>query len=581
MQRKRNLILVFLALALVLSFGAVSAQDEGAVFKGAWPYTEPPQGHFNQFATGRIDLGIYYDLMFPPLAFYHWGSGEYEGILADSFGFDEDNNYVVTLKSGSMWSDGTPVTAQDIVTTFNVFYLTSHQAWNSISGVEAVDDLTARFTVTAPSAALERLILVENTQPTSVYGDFAGRAQELITAGTKAGEAAFDDLLAELTAFRPDPIGNTFVIDPDSITAGNLMLVKNPDGFNADVVRFDTIQVSNGETEAVTPLVANSDVWYATHGFPPATEASFVEQGVEIIRHPGYSGPAIYVNHEDPILSRVEVRQAIAYAINREENGFVSLGESGVAVEYMTGMSDSLAESFLSEDVLNSLNTYDYDPDAGAALLEGIGFTKGDDGVWMDDQGNRLAFELKFPAEFADWSAAAENATQALNDFGFEITGSAVQFQQQEQEVYDSNFQMAIRNWGTSSPFPSNSYREPYNRYNGQGLLAGEETGGGMNFNMDVTYSGGEVNVFDATIAAGQGLDVEAQNALIQQLAVSYNELLPAIPLWERYGNNPFHREFLDAPAGDEESVAVNPWSGNDAFIPYWILTGAMGPGGM
>jgi peptide/nickel transport system substrate-binding protein len=277
----------------------------------------------------------------------------------------------------------------------------------------------------------------------------------------------------------------------------------------------------------------------------------------------------------------VEVRQAIAYAINREENGFVSLGESGVAVEYMTGMSDSLAESFLSEDVLNSLNTYDYDPDAGAALLEGIGFTKGDDGVWMDDQGNRLAFELKFPAEFADWSAAAENATQALNDFGFEITGSAVQFQQQEQEVYDSNFQMAIRNWGTSSPFPSNSYREPYNRYNGQGLLAGEETGGGMNFNMDVTYSGGEVNVFDATIAAGQGLDVEAQNALIQQLAVSYNELLPAIPLWERYGNNPFHREFLDAPAGDEESVAVNPWSGNDAFIPYWILTGAMGPGGM
>jgi peptide/nickel transport system substrate-binding protein len=263
----------------------------------------------------------------------------------------------------------------------------------------------------------------------------------------------------------------------------------------------------------------------------------------------------------------------------------------------MSGMNDSLSELFLSEDVLDSLNTYDYDPEMAASLLEGIGFTKGDDGVWIDDQGNRLAFELKFPAEFADWSAAAENATQQLNDFGFDITATAVQFQQEEQDAYDSNFQMIIRNWGTSSPFASNSYLEVYRRYNGQGLVAGEETGGGMNFDPDVTYTNPlgcaaakamalkpaaqdscTLNVLDAAIAAGQGLDAEAQNAIIEQLAISFNQLLPAIPLWERYGNNPLNREFVEAPASDDESVAANPWSGNDAFIPYWILTGQLGP---
>src|SRR5690606_5815128 len=103
---------------------------------------------------------------------------------------------------------------------------------------------------------------------------------------------------------------------------------------------------------------------------------------------------------------------------------------------------------WLSEETIDSLNTYEVDVDAATALLEGIGFSKGDDGKWVDDQGNPLAFELTFPQEYADWSAAAENAIAQLNDFGFDITGRGVQFQQHEQDVYDGNFQIAVRNWG-------------------------------------------------------------------------------------------------------------------------------------
>jgi peptide/nickel transport system substrate-binding protein len=300
-----------------------------------------------------------------------------------------------------------------------------------------------------------------------------------------------------------------------------------------------------------------------------------VDAGIDIIRGPNYNGPALYVNHSVAPFDRVEVRQALAHAIDRDQNGFVSLGESGVAVEYMMGFSDNLAELWLSEDTLDSLNTYDYDVEAAAALLEGIGFTKGDDGVWLDDQGTRMAFELIFPAEFLDWAAAAENATQALNDFGFEITARGVTFQQQQQDVYDSNFQLAIRNWGTGNPFPGNSYLEAYNRYNGQGELAGEGVGGGMRFDPNLTYSGGEINVLDLSYASLEGLDVDAQKAIVEQLAVSYNELLPAIPLWERYNNNPLNRTFLDAPAGDD-SIYLN--AGVDHFMPYLIITGGVAP---
>ena len=47
--------------------------------------------------------------------------------------------------------------------------------------------------------------------------------------------------------------------------------------------------------------------------------------GIDIIRGPGYNGPAIYVNYTVSPLDKVEVRQAMAYVINRDQNGFVSL----------------------------------------------------------------------------------------------------------------------------------------------------------------------------------------------------------------------------------------------------------------
>ena len=60
-----------------------------------------------------------------------------------------------------------------------------------------------------------------------------------------------------------NPIGTekfTYKLDPSSITAQNLMLVKNPGGLGSDTVKFDQVRLWNGETTDVTPLVANGDL---------------------------------------------------------------------------------------------------------------------------------------------------------------------------------------------------------------------------------------------------------------------------------------------------------------------------------
>jgi peptide/nickel transport system substrate-binding protein len=565
-----------LCIALLALFTVWSNAQEGTTFYGGWPYELPPDGHFNTFASKAINLGTYQPLMEPPLATYIWDAGTYEGMAASEFGFDEDNNYVVTLKPDITWSDGTPLTSEDVVATFNTAYLIGAAAWDSLEKVETVDDMTVKFTLSEPSFAAERLILITYLRPASVYGTFAERAAPLIERKAEAGDPEFDALLQELTEFRPEMFiaAGPYVLEAENISDSKVTLVKNPGGVGGDTAAFDNVVLWNGETEAVTPLVASGQLWYGTYGFPPATEKSFVDAGIDIIRGPSYSGPALYFNHSVAPFDRPEVRRALAHVIDREENGFVSLGESGVAVEYMMGFSDNLAELYLSDETLEALDPYDYDVEAATAMLEEIGFTKGSDGVWLDDQGNRMAFELIFPAEFADWAAAAENATQALNDFGFEITARGVQFQQQQQDVYDSNFELAIRNWGIGSPLPYLSYLEPYRRYNGQGELAGQQAQG-MKFDTNVTYSGGELDVVQAAIDSSKGLDTDAQNAIIEQLALSFNELLPIIPLWERYGNNPLNREFLNAPPGDDP---IYKNSGADHFMPYMIVTGKITP---
>ncbi|MEO8394099.1 MAG: ABC transporter substrate-binding protein, partial [Chloroflexota bacterium] len=564
---KRGFTLLLVVLAMLFAFSAASAQDP-TTFNGGWPYQPPPTGHFNQFAANNIiALGAYYPLMNPPLAVYHWDTGEYEGYLADTLGFDADNNYVVTLKPGLKWSDGSAVTSADVVTTFEVQYLLNNVVWKSMSKVEAVDDLTVKFTLTGPSKLVERQIVAQvNIGANSVYGDIAKMADPLITAAKTSDDDGFKAALQALTDLRPAaPVASgPYVLDPASITAQNLTLVKNVGGLHAADVKFDQVRLWNGETEAVTPLVSNGDLWYGTYGFPPATEKAFIDAGLDIIRGPFHSGPAIYFNYKVYPFDKVEFRQAVAYIIDRDQNGSVSLGQSGLAVGYMTGIGDSLVDSWVADDVKAKLNTYDVDLDKATELLTGIGFTKGSDGKWLDDKGAPLAFTLEFPSDYTDWSAAAENALEQLNAFGFDITGNAVVSTQEEPDVYNSNFQMAIRNWGASSPFPGISWLEPFQRYNGQGLSAGQQVGGGINFNNDVTYSGGELNLLDATIKSGQGLDVDAQKAIIDQIALAYNELLPAIPLWERLGNNPLNRKFVNAPASDDP-IYLNPSSGTDS----------------
>lgn len=368
-------------------------------FHAAWPYDPPPVGHYNTFVPGSLALGIYQDLMEPSLFIYKWADDTWIPLAGTEWSLADDTTIEVKLIEGAVWSDGSAFTSQDVIDTFQIVRLLNQTVWRYLDSVEAVDEHTVQFKLKEPTNIGPRYVL-RNTRihASSVYGEWAQRVTDLVTAGNTPDDQEWKDALAEFNQFRPDDmvVLGPYKIDPSSITEATLILNKVPTSYWANTVRFERIVNYNGETPVITPLVLAGDVDYATHGFPPATVQEFMNLGYRIIRPPIYNGPTIGFNHTVHPFEIKEFRQALAYAVDRAQNGQIAMAESGVPVEWMTGMSDNFVDAWLTDDVKAKLNKYEYDPAKAEELLTGIGFSKGSDGVWLDDTGTRIEVEFLF-----------------------------------------------------------------------------------------------------------------------------------------------------------------------------------------
>lgn len=576
----KRFTLRFLVAVLISVFalsGVAMAQDEAptGVFFGGWPYTLPPDGHLNSFATGgpTSNLGVYYALVEAPSAIFRWADETWVPLLGESWGFEGDD-FVVTLAADAQWSDGTPVTSDDLIATYAIGRILGWSDYTYIDYLERVDDHTVRFVLKTPSRVAERLILKTSVRPAAIYGDLAERAAALHAEGATRDDAAWQTLLQEIRDFRPEAVlaNGPYTYSLSDMGDSYVTLTWQPNSNFSDDVNFGEIRLWNGETEAVTPLFLNGDIAYGTYGFPPATEQAFIEAGIRILRGPQYTGPALYFNHSLAPWNITEVRQAIAHLIDRAEAAFLGKGLSARPVISMAGFSDNVVPVWLSDEVVAGLNPYNVDLDTATALLESVGFTK-QDGVWLDAEGNAVTAELTFPAEFTDWVGGAQYVAEQLNAFGFNITTRAVPFAEHEQETLRGEFQLSIRNWGVGSPFPNQVFNQPLQRYN---YTAGVEGEPGMNFAMQFEWNGEQVDLQQLIADAGSGLDVEAQRDAVGRVATIYNDLLPIIPLYETYTNNPLNENLVSGAPSDDDIIWAN--GGGDNFIIILLATGVLAP---
>jgi peptide/nickel transport system substrate-binding protein len=121
--------------------------------------------------------------------------------------------------------------------------------------------------------------------------------------------------------------------------------------------------------------------------------------------------------------------------------------------------------------------------------------------------------------------------------------------------------------WGTGNPHPQGSFIQDLRTHN---TIPAQ---GGMKYPLKQGNTD-----FDALInRMGDGFDTNAQRAPVTEAAFAFNDLLPVIPLWERYGNNPVNdKKRVRGWKPDGDPIYKNPWS-TEAFTTLMILDGTLG----
>lgn len=453
----------------------------------------------------------------------------------------------IKLRKGATWSDGTPFTAKDVVGTWDILWMNKSANWNSLNDVVAVDDQTVEFHMlkTGP-AILDAIIRSTVTRPTSQYGTWMTAAAAFRKAAADRDGADVTKARDEMNAFRPEGgvVYGPYNIDPKQVTEAQLTMVKNPTGFNADKIDFDKVTVFYGDTAADMPLYLSGDMDYSSNAYSPANLEALRALGpqIEVLGGPATNGPGIYFNQDVYPLGKKEVRQAIAYAIDRVENCTVAFGESCRPIKYMVGFTDAAVPTWLTADQVAKLNTYDYNPDKAAELLTGLGFKKGADGIWVDDQGKKLEFELKVPADFTEYLASSENVAQQLEKFGIKIAVKPYQSSERNNMHKAGDYQMSMDIGMRFTYFhPFVSY--DYNLRPGIGFKNDPEGAeGAKGYDMPYaqkTADGKEINIKEWVDKMAEGTDPETQKPYVQDVASFFNDSLPVVQMFERYLTDP------------------------------------------
>jgi peptide/nickel transport system substrate-binding protein len=118
----------------------------------------PAPDIWNPYIPGTFILqGMNQNLM-EPLFMLNYETGNIDGWLAESYSNSPDmTQWTVKLRPGTEWSDGQPLTSDDVVFTINMLMQYAPQLnWSGavkqwVSSVQALDDRTIQFTLTGPN----------------------------------------------------------------------------------------------------------------------------------------------------------------------------------------------------------------------------------------------------------------------------------------------------------------------------------------------------------------------------------------------------------------------------------------------
>lgn len=312
--------------------------------------------------------------------------------------------YVFHLRKGVTWQDGKPFTADDVVFTVHAALDPKNNSYMKqyfmVAGkpvtVKKIDDYTVQFDLPAPSNSFLFNMWKQNTV--------------IVPKHLLEGKDLQND-----KAFNLHPIGTGPYEVIKYVPKQTVIMKANPNYFRgAPKIKY-WIFTSMEDQNAALSALASDNITAMGAGGKPAREAASKIPGVKLYGYnSGWVFGMTFNTRRAPLNDKV-VRQAIAYAINREE-----------MVKTIEGPDVSTAWSLIGPPGTwqydSNVKHYPFDPSKASQMLLADGWTKGPDGILTKD-GKKLEFQLAIQAKATDadpmpYAVAIQNA---LSDIGVKV----------------------------------------------------------------------------------------------------------------------------------------------------------------
>ena len=335
-----------------------------------------------------------------PLALAHTGlvaidvNGDPMARLAKSWTISEDlKTYTFNLNDW-VWSDGVPVVAEDVKFSIEEVLLPHHAFGQSRFG--AVD------TIETPD---DKTVIVHLSEPREIIDSFTDDVGPIVPKHQFEGKDILD------VAQNEDPITAGPYMFSEWESGSHVTLARNPHWVGEEPY-FERLifRIIPDENTAVLSLKTGEVDWIPQ--FPAIPYRDVVEfqkdpkfKVVEMSSPTGDS-PTVLINGYTPPLDNVDVRKAIATAIDTE--GIIQSVYLGTARPMISHMS-AFFEKYKFDDFLAP---YEYNPEKAAQMLDAAGFPVKD--------GKR--FTLKMTTELgAPQPAVADAISGNLADVDIEV----------------------------------------------------------------------------------------------------------------------------------------------------------------
>jgi peptide/nickel transport system substrate-binding protein len=374
--------------------------------------------------------------MFETPYLFNMLDGQVYPLLADGdYEWNDDRTEITfKLKDTAMWSDGTPVTAEDVEYTWDahVKYNTGVGAGNA----DYIDDIVAMDEKTVVVKAK----LNEDGEPINplIVQDYLSSNYVLQKAWTQTLEERVGEDATEFLADTAEDVVYSGPYHKFFTDESKVVLVRDDNYWGQDESMWGelpapkylahtifkdnaagSVALAKGEVDVSQQFNSNVNLLWENYGLPISTYLP------DAPYHIGASLPTAFYNLESPGLDQVAVRKAIAIAVDYDSiiaNAMTNQSATFNQVPRSLMNPTPGEQAMYNQDAVADLQWAGNDIEGANALLDEAGIIDSDGDGWRDFEGEKLSYVATCPNGWSDWQAAIELVAAAGEKIGIEIT---------------------------------------------------------------------------------------------------------------------------------------------------------------